>query len=71
MASSLTVESQCNDTEIRLVDGPNDFEGRVEICFGGVWGTVCDDLWDRRVAEIVCQQLGFSFSCKHIISISM
>ena len=36
--------------------------GRVEVCLGGRFGTICDTgtIFDDSDASVVCQQLGFS-----------
>ena len=50
----------CENGDIRLVGGTTEYEGRVEICWNEVWGTVCDDFWSAFDAIVACRQLGFS-----------
>ena len=39
--------------------GQDNYEGRVEILYAGVWGAVCSDLFNITSATVVCHQLGF------------
>ena len=44
--------------EVRLADNISEIEGRVEICYNGEWGTICDNHWGPLDAMVACRQLG-------------
>lgn len=62
-------ESCTNEGGIRLLGGMQTYEGRVEICAGGQWSTVCDDFWGSLDAQVTCRQLGYSTEGESIIII--
>lgn len=45
--------------EYRLMDG-SDLEGRLEVKYRGVWGTVCDDDFSNKEAQVFCNSIGFT-----------
>ena len=36
------------------------YTGRVELCLGNKWGTICRRGWDDMDATVACKQLGFN-----------
>ena len=46
---------------VRLVGGPGSHEGRLEVRYNGVWGTVCDDYFTDTEAAVACRSLGFTY----------
>jgi CD163 antigen len=49
----------CEDGDLRLIGGTSEKEGRVEICIGNEWGTVCDDSFLNEEVTVACRLLGF------------
>ena len=47
------------DIALRLTGGTSRLEGKVEVLYQGIWGTICDDGWDDIDATVVCRELGF------------
>ena len=56
----ICIGETCTTGDVRLVDGDREYEGRVEVCFEGIWGTVSDNIWNYNDVVVLCQQLGFS-----------
>ena len=76
---SPAISSPCPNGAVKLTGG-DEYNGRVEMCLGGVWGSVCNNFnWRTTAAQVVCRTLGFNntseshvvlYRCFFIMSIS-
>ena len=60
----------CHDGAVRLRGGTHPNEGRIEVCYDELWGTVCNDFWSNVDARVVCRQLGYAENGK-TVTVSM
>ncbi|KAL6460165.1 hypothetical protein MHYP_G00319240 [Metynnis hypsauchen] len=58
-SSSSPHHRHCTDhLHLRLKGGNGSCSGRLEVNYNTVWGSVCNNQWDIRDAQVVCRQLG-------------
>lgn len=51
--------SNCSTGDLRLRGGSTQYEGRIEMCYNGLWGSVCQSSFSQEEARVVCNQLGY------------
>ena len=52
-----SAEGSYREGDIRLVGGPHNWEGRVEIFWNGTWGTISGSQWTNEDASVIRRQL--------------
>ena len=69
-SETLGIRCAAGEGDVRLVDGPNGMDGRLQVFHSGAWGEVCDDYWttspySKYNPDTVCQQLGYRRGSNH------
>ena len=61
----------CFDGQARLVDGPAFYEGRLEVCLGNQWLSVCDADFNSATANDVCNNRLLLFGGVYVTVMSL
>ena len=56
---------ECQEYDVRIVDGTMPWNGRLEVCLGGLWGAVCEDQFEDTDATVACRHLGYPTTSIH------
>ena len=51
------MQGECTDGDMRLEDTEGEYVGRVAVCYRGEWGSVCDEIANQGIAQVVCKAL--------------
>ena len=51
--------SLCVDGTVNITGESSAMKGKVEVCKGGEWWSICHGGWGFREAAVVCSQLGY------------
>lgn len=65
----VTIVEQCRPGDITLLDGGWVGQGRVEVCYHGVFNTVCTSGWTLQNTRVVCMQLGYYSGLGKLINV--
>ena len=58
--------SACSSGSVRLIGGPNNSSGIVQVCSSSLWGLIAEPGWSDANAAVVCRQLQFSDEGKRL-----
>ena len=61
-AKNVIIGSMNSIVSVQLRGGSQANEGRVEVSFRNVTGTICDYRFDDRDARVVCRMLGYRWA---------
>ena len=57
--SIFSIANATGPITIVLLNGQNESEGRVNILYSNIWGTICDHSFTLENANVICRQLGY------------
>lgn len=69
-AAVMCIQDNPPNIKVRLAGSTSANQGRVEVQYNGMWGTVCDDIWSASDAAVVCRMLGLPFSGATAVSMA-